>query len=50
MPEQLREHDRRSEELAYRFESTQDLISLVRGTSYPIALEGSLKFKEVSCI
>jgi glucosamine--fructose-6-phosphate aminotransferase (isomerizing) len=42
VPEQLREleeeHDRRSEELAHRFESTQDLIFLVRGINYPIAL------------
>jgi glucosamine--fructose-6-phosphate aminotransferase (isomerizing) len=46
VPEQLRtlveEHDRRSEELAHRFESTQDVIFLGRGINYPIALEGAL--------
>jgi len=50
--EQLRElvteHDRRSQELAHRFESTQDVIFLGRGINYPIALEGALKLKEIS--
>jgi glucosamine--fructose-6-phosphate aminotransferase (isomerizing) len=45
VPEQLRilveEHDRRSEELAHRFESTQDVIFLGRGINYPIAMEGA---------
>jgi glucosamine--fructose-6-phosphate aminotransferase (isomerizing) len=54
VPEQLRElveeHDRRSEELAHRFESTQDVIFLGRGINYPIALEGALKLKEISYI
>ncbi len=48
--EQLREHDRRSEELAHRFESTQNLIFLVSGSNYPIALESDLEFKEISYI
>jgi glucosamine--fructose-6-phosphate aminotransferase (isomerizing) len=54
VPKQLRElvteHDRRSEELAHRFESTQDVIFLGRGINYPIALEGALKLKEISYI
>jgi glucosamine--fructose-6-phosphate aminotransferase (isomerizing) len=54
VPEQLRllveEHDRRSGELAHRFESTQDVIFLGRGINYPIALEGALKLKEISYI
>jgi glucosamine--fructose-6-phosphate aminotransferase (isomerizing) len=54
VPEQLRalveEHDRRSEELAHRFVSTQDVIFLGRGINYPIALEGALKLMEISYI
>jgi glucosamine--fructose-6-phosphate aminotransferase (isomerizing) len=54
VPEQLRElvseHDRRSEELAHRFESTLVVIFLGRGINYPIALEGALKLKEISYI
>jgi len=44
------EHDRRCEELAHRFESTQDVIFLGRGINYPIALESALKLKEISYI
>ena len=54
MPQQLRElvadHDRRSEQLAHRFEDTQDVIFLGRGINFPIALEGALKLKEISYI
>ncbi len=54
VPEQLRElveeHDRRSEELAHRFESTQDVIFLGRWINHPIALEGALKLKEISYV
>jgi glucosamine--fructose-6-phosphate aminotransferase (isomerizing) len=41
----VEEHDRRSEELAHRFESAQVVIFLGRGINYPIALEGALKLK-----
>ena len=54
IPQQLRElvadHDRRSEQLAHRFEDTQDVIFLGRGINFPIALEGALKLKEISYI
>ena len=54
MPERLRllvlDHDQRSEALAHRFESTQDVIFLGRGINFPIALEGALKLKEISYI
>jgi len=54
VPEQplalVEEHDRRSGELAHRFESTQDVISLGRVINYPIALDGALKLKEISYI
>ncbi|MEO1003262.1 MAG: glutamine--fructose-6-phosphate transaminase (isomerizing) [Cyanobacteria bacterium J06638_7] len=54
MPERLRQlvldHDQRSEALAHRFESTQDVIFLGRGINFPIALEGALKLKEISYI
>ncbi|MEX1317639.1 MAG: glutamine--fructose-6-phosphate transaminase (isomerizing) [Synechococcaceae cyanobacterium] len=54
MPELLRQlvldHDQRSEALAHRFESTQDVIFLGRGINFPIALEGALKLKEISYI
>jgi glucosamine--fructose-6-phosphate aminotransferase (isomerizing) len=48
--ELVAEHDRRSEELAHRFESTQDVICLGRGINYRIALEVALKHKEISYI
>ena len=54
VPEQLRQliedHDRRAAALDHRFEGTQDVIFLGRGINFPIALEGALKLKKISCI
>ncbi|MEL6872637.1 MAG: SIS domain-containing protein, partial [Pseudomonadota bacterium] len=38
------------EELAHRFSHVSDVLYLGRGASYPIALEGALKLKEISYI
>ena len=38
------------EDLAHRLSKAQDVIYLGRGTSYPLALEGALKLKEISYI
>ncbi|MGQ4272899.1 glutamine--fructose-6-phosphate transaminase (isomerizing) [Terrihabitans sp. B22-R8] len=38
------------EELAKTFSKVQDALYLGRGTSYPIAMEGALKLKEISYI
>jgi glucosamine--fructose-6-phosphate aminotransferase (isomerizing) len=38
------------EDLAHRLSKAQDVLYLGRGTSYPIALEGALKLKEISYI
>jgi glucosamine--fructose-6-phosphate aminotransferase (isomerizing) len=38
------------EELAHKFNDTQDFIFLGRGINFPIALEGALKLKEISYI
>ncbi|MEI6381234.1 MAG: glutamine--fructose-6-phosphate transaminase (isomerizing) [Cyanobacteriota bacterium ELA615] len=38
------------EELAHEFNNTQDFIFIGRGINFPIALEGSLKLKEISYI
>ena len=38
------------EKLAHTFSKAQDVLYLGRGTSYPIALEGALKLKEISYI
>lgn len=38
------------EQLARTFAKTQDVLYLGRGTSYPLALEGALKLKEISYI
>jgi glucosamine--fructose-6-phosphate aminotransferase (isomerizing) len=37
-------------DLAHRLSKAQDVLYLGRGTSYPIALEGALKLKEISYI
>ena len=38
------------EKLAHELESANDVLYLGRGTSYPLALEGALKLKEISYI
>lgn len=38
------------EKLAYRIAKSRDVLYLGRGTSYPLALEGALKLKEISYI
>jgi glucosamine--fructose-6-phosphate aminotransferase (isomerizing) len=42
--------ERRYEELAHWFSKAKDVLYLGRGLSYPIALEGALKLKEISYI
>lgn len=43
-------HDARLRELAQEVAEARDVLYLGRGTSYPIALEGALKLKEISYI
>jgi glucosamine--fructose-6-phosphate aminotransferase (isomerizing) len=43
-------HDERLRELAHEVAFARDVLYLGRGTSYPIALEGALKLKEISYI
>ena len=43
-------HDERIRELAAEIATARDVLYLGRGTSYPIALEGALKLKEISYI
>ncbi|MDP6643463.1 MAG: glutamine--fructose-6-phosphate transaminase (isomerizing) [Rhodospirillales bacterium] len=43
-------HDERLRELAQELFEARDVLFLGRGTSYPIALEGALKLKEISYI
>ena len=42
--------DRQIEDLAREFHNAQDFLYIGRGISYPIALEGALKLKEISYI
>ncbi len=46
----LEVQERYVEQLAHRFEDTQDFIFIGRGINFPIALEGALKLKEISYI
>ena len=53
MPSRVAEvlnHDVRLRELAMELKDAPDVLFLGRGTSYPIALEGALKLKEISYI
>ena len=43
-------HDERIKEIAQFVAGARDVLYLGRGTSYPIALEGALKLKEISYI
>jgi len=43
-------HDARIREIAQQVAKARDVLFLGRGTSYPIALEGALKLKEISYI
>jgi glucosamine--fructose-6-phosphate aminotransferase (isomerizing) len=43
-------HDQRLKEIALKVSEARDVLFLGRGTSYPIALEGALKLKEISYI
>jgi glucosamine--fructose-6-phosphate aminotransferase (isomerizing) len=43
-------HDERLRQLAHDVSEARDALYLGRGTSYPIALEGALKLKEISYI
>ncbi|MEZ5851043.1 MAG: glutamine--fructose-6-phosphate transaminase (isomerizing) [Hyphomicrobiaceae bacterium] len=42
--------ERRFEELAHSLSKARDVLYLGRGVSYPVALEGALKLKEISYI
>ena len=42
--------DHQVEKLAHRYHNSRDFLYLGRGMSYPIALEGALKLKEISYI
>jgi len=44
------EHDAKLKSIALRIAESRDVLFLGRGTSYPIALEGALKLKEISYI
>jgi glutamine---fructose-6-phosphate transaminase (isomerizing) len=46
----LESQERYIEQLAHSFSHTKDFIYLGRGINFPIALEGSLKLKEISYI
>ena len=46
----LLEHDARLKSIALKVANSRDVLFLGRGTSYPIALEGALKLKEISYI
>jgi glutamine---fructose-6-phosphate transaminase (isomerizing) len=43
-------HDERLRELAHEIAEARDVLYLGRGVSYPIAMEGALKLKEISYI
>jgi glutamine---fructose-6-phosphate transaminase (isomerizing) len=43
-------HDERIQAIAQDLAETRDVLYLGRGTSYPLALEGALKLKEISYI
>src|SRR5690606_15617628 len=43
-------HDERIREIAQTVRQARDVLYLGRGTSYPLALEGALKLKEISYI
>ena len=43
-------HDEALRELAHTLAAARDVLYLGRGTSYPVALEGALKLKEISYI
>jgi glucosamine--fructose-6-phosphate aminotransferase (isomerizing) len=44
------EHDAKLRSIALKVAESRDVLFLGRGTSYPIALEGALKLKEISYI
>jgi glucosamine--fructose-6-phosphate aminotransferase (isomerizing) len=43
-------HDEKIQEIAAAMQDARDVLYLGRGTSYPLALEGALKLKEISYI
>jgi glutamine---fructose-6-phosphate transaminase (isomerizing) len=47
---QVLEHDEAIQAIAHRILEARDVLYLGRGTSYPLALEGALKLKEISYI
>ena len=53
MPSRVAEllgHDEKIREMAKHIAEARDVLYLGRGTSYPIAMEGALKLKEISYI
>ena len=47
-PSDINAHPHQAGELARKFKDARDFLFLGRGISYPIALEGALKLKEIS--
>ncbi len=47
---QILEHDKHIEKIASELSSYRDILYVGRGVSYPIAMEGALKLKEISYI
>jgi glucosamine--fructose-6-phosphate aminotransferase (isomerizing) len=43
-------HDDKLKDIAHRLAEARDVLFIGRGSSYPIALEGALKLKEISYI
>ncbi|MFM9843884.1 MAG: glutamine--fructose-6-phosphate transaminase (isomerizing) [Dongiaceae bacterium] len=43
-------HDEKLKDIAHKLAEARDVLFIGRGTSYPIALEGALKLKEISYI
>jgi len=46
----LKDIDKKTEDIAYKYHNAKDFLFLGRGLNYPIALEGALKLKEISYI
>jgi len=47
---ELKDIDKKTEDIAYKYHNAKDFLFLGRGLNYPIALEGALKLKEISYI
>ncbi|GAB6072626.1 glutamine--fructose-6-phosphate transaminase (isomerizing) [Venenivibrio stagnispumantis] len=47
---ELKDIDKKTEDIAFKYHNAKDFLFLGRGLNYPIALEGALKLKEISYI